>query len=222
MIQQAPAQIYKAALRGHFEDGRQRWLATLNFDHYQEASRKPVGQLTVCNDETLGPGQELIRTGSNQTVLLLPLVGAIEYAVNGAVLYAAPNEAAWIPLEGSISLKNPYEEELVNFLYLVFNEAHTEEPTTVSINFSQRNVLVPFSLPGNPRAKMGLFDGRAEALYTVKESGNIVFVYVISGAFEVNGRLLEERDALALYETNEADMEALSENALIILLELPV
>jgi quercetin 2,3-dioxygenase len=221
MIHQAPAQLYTASKRGHFENACQRWQATLNFEGYQEASRKPVGQLSVCNDETLGPNETLIRTGKNQTVLLLPMVGAVAYIVDGKTLYAEPNEAAWIPLDGDIILKNPYEDALVSFLYLVFNEAHIEEPDTVSINLAERNVLVPFSLPGNPRAKMGLFDGRAEALYTVKDMGNIIFVYVISGAFEVNGRLLEERDALALYETTEGDMEALSENALIILLELP-
>jgi hypothetical protein len=37
----------------------------------------------------------------------------------------------------------------------------------------------------------------------------------------VQGRLLENRDALSLWDTEEIDMEALSNDAVILLIEVP-
>ena len=43
---------------------------------------------------------------------------------------------------------------------------------------------------------------------------------VIEGAFEVHGRLLHARDGLALWDTSIAEIEALSNDAIILLVEL--
>ena len=51
-----------------------------------------------------------------------------------------------------------------------------------------------------------------------KEAG--AFVFVIEGAFEVQGTLLHERDGLALWKTEEVEMEALSNEAIILVIEL--
>ena len=222
MIRQNPARIYKAQQRGLYENSNHRWEATFNFESYQDASRSPFGALQILNDETLGPKQQLTRNVENGNILLIPLVGALEYSLNGEIAYVETNEATWLPAEGNLILRNPYEEELINFLYIVFSHSIVTEAETLSINLDSRNSLNPFSLPGSIKAKMGLFDGRQEALYPIQNPNNGLFVFVISGAFEVQGRLLEHRDGLALWQLEEADMEALSENAVLLLFELPI
>lgn len=222
MIRQNPARIYKAQQRGLFENSNHRREATFNFESHQDASRSPFGALQVLNDETLGPSQQLTRNVENGSVLLIPLVGALEYTLNGETAYVETNEAAWLPAEGNLTLRNPYDEELINFLYIVFSHSIVTEAETLSINLDSRNSLNPLSLPGSIKAKMGLFDGRQEALYPVQNPNNGLFVFVIAGAFEVQGRLLEQRDGLALWQLEEAEMEALSENAVVLLFELPI
>jgi hypothetical protein len=222
MIRQNPARIYKAQQRGVFENSNHSWEATFNFESYQDASRSPFGALQILNDETLGPNQQLTRNVENGSILLIPLVGALEYSLNGETTYVETNEAAWLPAEGNLILRNPYEEELINFLYIVFSHSIVTEAETLSINLDSRNSLNPFSLPGSIKAKMGLFDGRQEALYPIQNPNNGLFVFVIAGAFEVQGRLLEHRDGLALWQLEEADVEALSENAVLLLFELPI
>lgn len=222
MIQQSPAQIYKAQQRGHFENEVHRWYATLNFEGYAAEAREPFGTLKAINDETLGPKQQITRSETNATLLLIPLVGAITYTLNGESRHAEPNEAVWLPLNGSITVSNPYESELINYMYIVFSNIFITEPATVGINLSERNIFSPFSLPGTLKAKMGLFDGRGEALFKLSNKADGVFIYIVSGAFEVQGRLLKERDALALWNLEETDMEALSENAVIMLFEIPL
>jgi hypothetical protein len=47
-----------------------------------------------------------------------------------------------------------------------------------------------------------------------------VFVYVIEGAVEFQNRLLEQRDGLALYSVTTSEFEALSNDAILLVLEV--
>jgi redox-sensitive bicupin YhaK (pirin superfamily) len=47
-------------------------------------------------------------------------------------------------------------------------------------------------------------------------------VYVIEGAFEVQYRLLHARDGLALWEAERVEWEALSNDAILLVLEVPL
>lgn len=222
MINNTPARIYKAQQRGLFENSNQRWEATFNFEQYHDPHRTPFGVLQILNDETLAAGKSITRLVENGTVLLIPLVGTIAYTIDGETAYAETNEAAWLPASDNIVLSNPYGKELINFLYIVFSHSIINEPVTVSLNLEQRNYLTPFSLPGSVKTKIGLFNGRGERIHRLQSHNNGLFVFIIAGAFEVQGRLLEARDGLALWQLEEADVEALSENALLLLIEFPV
>lgn len=55
----------------------------------------------------------------------------------------------------------------------------------------------------------------------MKSKRNSLFVFVIQGVFEVQGRLLHARDGLGLWdEENEVELEALSNDAIVLLTEL--
>jgi redox-sensitive bicupin YhaK (pirin superfamily) len=69
---------------------------------------------------------------------------------------------------------------------------------------------------------IGKFSGRAETTYKLTSENSGLFVFVIEGAFELEGRLLHARDGLALWEIKEVELEALSNDAIILLIELIV
>ncbi|MEO5593159.1 MAG: hypothetical protein ABIR15_06605 [Chitinophagaceae bacterium] len=48
-----------------------------------------------------------------------------------------------------------------------------------------------------------------------------LFAFVIKGAFEMEGRLPHARDGWALWDTGAAEMKALSNDAIILVIELP-
>ncbi|WP_188556306.1 pirin family protein [Hymenobacter glacieicola] len=77
----------------------------------------------------------------------------------------------------------------------------------------------PFGLPFS--LSLGRFAGRQEALYRPAQAGTLVFAYVLAGAFEAEGRLLHAKDGLAVWDVAEVELEALSNNALIVMLEVP-
>jgi hypothetical protein len=66
---------------------------------------------------------------------------------------------------------------------------------------------------------IGKFDGRKEGTHIVTDAGKGIFVFVIEGAFEVQNRLLQLRDGLALWNTASIEFEALSNDAILLLLE---
>ena len=74
--------------------------------------------------------------------------------------------------------------------------------------------------PALGAARLGRFAGRAETVYPLRTPGAGVFVFVLAGAFEVASRLLHEKDGLALWDVAEIELEALSNDALLLVLEL--
>ena len=56
--------------------------------------------------------------------------------------------------------------------------------------------------------------------YELKQENKSIFGIVINGACEFQDRLMETRDAILLYDLNTLEFEALSENLLIIFLEV--
>lgn len=66
----------------------------------------------------------------------------------------------------------------------------------------------------------GRYNGRAEAIYRVGNPANGVFAFVIQGVFEIANRLLHSKDALALRGFEEIEFEALSNDAIVVLMEV--
>jgi hypothetical protein len=235
MIQQNPAQIFKAHTRGLAENETHRLHATFNFNEFNDASRHPFGSLTVLNDETLAANKTVERTLFPGTaVMVLPLVGAAECHFSGDMpQIVVPGEAfTYYKHEAStITIRNPYDESLINFLYITFStniQAEVLLPKDYLIaqaDLTLRNTFHKLfeSFQNGLSIHLGIFNSREEVTYNpCNTTANGVFAFVISGAFEVQGRLIEERDGLALWDTPEIDMEALSENAILLLIEAPL
>lgn len=53
-----------------------------------------------------------------------------------------------------------------------------------------------------------------------KNSRSSVFVYILSGVFEVQNRLLHMRDGLSLRNLEEVEFEALAQDSVILLAEV--
>ena len=69
---------------------------------------------------------------------------------------------------------------------------------------------------------IGTFDKGAEIEYKVKKQGNGVFAMVVEGEFTVGGEKLHHRDALGLSETDDVKFTADTDNARILLIDVPM
>jgi redox-sensitive bicupin YhaK (pirin superfamily) len=69
---------------------------------------------------------------------------------------------------------------------------------------------------------LGKFDKNITTDYALKDKSNGVYCFVISGVFNVDGQVLSRRDAMGIWEIEKLNLESLSENAEILLMEVPM
>jgi hypothetical protein len=79
--------------------------------------------------------------------------------------------------------------------------------------------VLDLSLRGMP-LYLGKFQGRQDTVLTYPNGFPRMFLFVVQGAFEVQSRLLESRDGMMIWQTDQLDMEALSHDAIILALGL--
>jgi hypothetical protein len=225
MLSKTNATIYLADQRGCSQDYWFRSFHIFNEGKYFRESRKPFGNLKTFNDTTLKGEHTLVRyTKEDMVVMLLPVVGALNVRI-GAGEYIATDVGetftATVLKDSVVEIVNPYEDELINFLEIWYTMPAGVIAAAGKVLFdldSRINILVPLCSSGASPC-MGKFSGRGEGIFT-PAYGDSVFVFVLEGAFEVANRLLHARDSLALQEVEAVDFEALSNNAIIMFMEV--
>jgi len=231
---QHQAQIYKADLRGCTQSEAFRRYATFNFGDYKESSREPFGLLLALNDETLGAGNTIFRhIEENTDILILPLVGGVIFRDSFGNESTIGTEQIGIfsgEKGNAYQLTNPYKKELVNYLQIWIKGSEKFKPGSAQRDFdsSIRSTLIPIfgdaglAVHSQTSGFIGIYEGRREGTYQMKHPENGLFAFVISGAFEFDNRLMETRDALAIVNAETIEFEALSENAMLLLMEIPL
>lgn len=235
MLTQTQAQIYLGSQRGCTETIGIRSLHTFNFQKHYRLGAEPFGKLLVWNEETLAAGKRLkIETKKPTDIFILPLVGGIELMDGqGDSVFISPGESfnfLSFP-ESAFELINPYPNEIISYLQIHSQPDFPE----ISSEFDENEALIRFSLEEKNQLNLafssasqtisgwiGKYSGREEGLYNLNNSGNGIFVFIVEGAFEVANRLLEKGDALSLRHVEEVEFEALSNNAIILLVEVNI
>lgn len=229
---QTEAKIYLSEQRGKTEFSWFRSLHTFNFDNYFNEDKAPFGAIKVFNDNTLAAGKGMKRQVENPTeVLILPLVGGIEF--KNSIGYHDFLEVGQIQIFSAqagmeYAVLNPYESEgndvrLINFLesWIEREQIDTSKVEQIAFDIKQRNELLPIFSKEDTFIYFGKFNGRKDSIYQLQNLRNGIFVFVIEGVFEFQNRLLHPRDGLALWNMTEVDFEALSNDAMLLVLEIP-
>jgi len=231
MVQQNKGKIFLAEERGHHEIPWFRSFHTFNFGKYQQEHKFPFGPLYVLNDDTLAGGKSISMTvEADSVIVLIPVVGTIAYTDSaGHANYISAGECQLytMPEGATIQLTNPFQDELVNFLQIWLYAAGSERdnaPQVTSFDIVHNtDQLVPIPVSHSQyKFTIGKYKGREESVYKLSHPQNGSFAFVIQGAFEVQYRLLHPRDGLALWEAPEIELEALSNEAIILVIEMPL
>lgn len=230
MIDQTKAKIFLSGQRGHSENAWFRSYSTFNFGAYFHEDKMPAGALYVLNDDTLAAGKNVRLTVEEPTLaVILPVTGVLEIRSGAgpeALVKAGEAWAGFLATGYKLEIGNPFDEGLVNYLQLWFKASASSFPSS----------LFPFSLEEHKNELVEIFESsreesflsislakleaRKELSYALQSPHNRLFVFVIEGAFEVQHRLLENRDGLTLWETGEIELEALSNDAILLLVEM--
>lgn len=231
MLAQTPGKIFLADQRGLVETSNFRRYSTFNFGSFAHEYKQPLGHLLAVNEDTLAGGYTLmLPVKETAHIVLLPLTGAVEVLLpNGSTLAVEVEtiQVLTLPAGSRLRLHNPFPHDLISLLHLWVRADATAGPATwPAAAFSTEglaNRLAPLLPAGAPlpfKVYLGRFEGRREAEYVVPP-GRLLFAFVLAGAFEAEGRLLHEKDGLALWNAATAvEIEALSQDAVLLALEV--
>jgi len=237
MVPQSKGKIFLADERGHTELEWFRSYNTFNFGNYRHPHKDPFGALYVLNEDTLAGGSNIsLQAEEDSEIILLPVVGTITYTDslgNAGSVKAGQLVVLDAPKGMFVRIGNPYEGDLVKFLQWWVRVPSRTRPVAPEV--------LSFDLDGNSNmltracarrrdslsihfhgAVIGKLKGREEAVYKTIVPGNGLFAFVIQGEMEVQYRLLQAGDGLALWNLAELEMEALSREAIILVMEVPV
>ena len=214
-------QIYLADQRAHTETNLIRSVHTLGPTTPHEA----VGPLRLLSDDTLRAGAaRTMRVDEDTMVLLLPITGGLEYSSDGAPEFLEPGQIQRLQLRAgtSYTVSNPYETETINVLqgwFAVASALPDISPAPTRFNLVHKNTLLPLFDASGIRGFIGRYEGRAEGTFTA--TGR-VFIFVLTGVFEVANRLLHQRDGLSLTAQpgDDIEFEALSNDAVLLIFGL--
>ncbi|MGV3538262.1 MAG: hypothetical protein ACO1OQ_00535 [Rufibacter sp.] len=229
-----PGKIFLADQRGLFETPNLRRFSTFNFGDFYHAFKTPFHGLIALNEEELAPGHRVVLDVEQAShVVLIPITGDVSFTGEpGHFCQVQVGQAlvATLPENSTFQLANPYPGDGIGYLQIWINandavntaqtflfdfdeDSLTNQLTTI-IPFNAAEVLLPFSI------SLGRLAGRQEAVLELQSAQSTAFVFVVSGAFEVEERLLHAKDGLALWDLEKLEMEALSQNALLLAIEL--
>lgn len=214
MLVQSPSRIFKSDLT--FWKKENACVVKEIFTDKGNSNLRKVSEIVVDENGTYD-----FQSQKNGIILLIVLYG--EIVIND---FEKPISAEQIfTLKSSesnfLTLKNNLPSEKADVLILELKSKSPESSFSIeNLNLNKKNTLIQISKNLEYPNFIGLYEGRKEQEYFLYEKGKSVFGMVINGAFEFQNRLMETRDAMILTEIETLEFEALSENALILFLEV--
>lgn len=186
---------------------------------------EPSHGLLAWEDVVLTPGGTLEKYFDRDVLMLvMPLVGEVDYEDDLRHLFSiTAGQILLIPLRAGVKamVRNPYQDAAVNCLISAVVPVEAPAlvtPELIPLHLDRRqdqlqelkNLYLPIYV--------GRLNGRSEA--QVHVPGRKVFVFVVEGAFEVQHRLLEFRDGMTVWNADVLELEALSNNAIVLMVGL--
>lgn len=234
------AKIYKSEQRGVSKSEVFSRYSIFNFDGQKSDATLPFGILEAVNDETLCPGNKVMRHVEQfMDIVIIPLSGTIVYkdSLGNEAIVETEQVGIFSVQEGMVyELVNHFEQSHVNYLqiWLRANDGQFRRQSKYrDFNQPEMNALFPIFCGLNfdhPVLKtnapafghIGVFNEGRSGKYTLKNKKNGLFAFVINGSFDFEGRQLQSRDAISLSGSTFAGFQSTVDNAALLLLEIPI
>lgn len=232
--------IYHAAnTRGDANHGWLKSKHTFSFANYHNPERMGFGALRVINDDQVMGGKGFgVHSHRDMEIISIPLSGKLSHGDNignKGIIETGEIQVMSAGTGIAHSEMNGDDKEPVKFLqiWVIPNKMNvTPRYQQVRLNalmqpnkFNQ--VLSPNAddagvwIHQNAWFSLGKFDKDLTQTYQLHDANNGVYVFVIEGKVEVNGKTLDTRDGLGVWDTKALTIDIL-ENAKVLLMEVPM
>ncbi len=231
--------LHKADTRGNANHGWLQSFHTFSFANYFNPERMNFGVLRVLNDDTVSAGMGFGKhPHQDMEIISIPLEGDLEHQDSMGNKTVIKNGDIQVMSAGTgvqHSEYNKNEDKAVKFLqiWVIPNKKGvTPRYDQITLNQEDRhNKLQQILSPNADDAgvwihqdawfHLGKFDKDFTTEYTFKKEGNGLYVFVLNGDITVGGQVLNKRDGLGIWNTENVTIKADSD-AEFLLMEVPM
>ncbi|QJP35298.1 pirin family protein [Nonlabens sp. Ci31] len=232
--------LHKSDSRGHANHGWLNSFHSFSFASYHDPDRMSFGVLRVLNDDTVAGGMGFgAHPHSNMEIISIPLYGDLKHQDSTGRKAIIKNGDIQVMSAGTgitHSEKNASQKEDVKFLqiWVIPNQQNvTPRYDQITLDPKNRHNQLDQILSPNPEDagvwiyqdawfNLGTFEKGTKGAYEINKSGNGVYAFVLKGSFKIGDQEINHRDGLAIWDTSSFEWTSLSENAEILLMEVPL
>jgi len=233
------SKFYAANERGHANHGWLNAHHSFSFGNFYDPEKVHFGALRVLNDDLIsGGGGFPAHPHDNMEIVTIPLSGAIAHKDSTGGNGIIKTGDVQIMSAGSgvrHSEYNASRSETLNLLQLwVFPKEKNIKPRYDQKTFELAERKNKWQVVVGPDEKDGglwvnqdtVFaltdlDAGQTLAYQPKFKGNGVYFFLIEGSVEIAGTVLDKRDAIGIWETDNMEIKA-SVDAKILAIEVPM
>lgn len=231
--------LHRAETRGHAYHGWLDSYHTFSFANYYNPERMSFGVLRVLNDDSIAGGSGFgMHPHDNMEIISIPLEGGLAHKDsmgNAAVIQSGDIQVMSAGTGVRHSEYNNSPTDVGKFLQIwIFPNKRNVQPRydQMTLNIADRKnnfqqVLSPYPddegvwIHQDAWFHLADFEQGIQKNYTIKRSGNGVYVFVIKGNIDVNGQDLHTRDGFGVWDTTTLQISATSD-ATFLLMEVPM
>ena len=231
--------FHPASSRGAANHGWLQAKHSFSFANYYNSERVQFGALRVLNDDIIAPGMGFgTHPHDNMEIITIPLDGALEHKDSMDNIGVIETDEIQVMSAGSGVYHSEYNksrDQSVSLLQIwVFPNKKNVTPRYDQKNIKDLkkvNSFYPIVTPNQKGPGMwihqdawfhiGEFDKETRINYKINKKGNGVYAFLIEGSVQIDGKSLEKRDALGLWDTESFELLA-NPNSRILLIEVPL
>lgn len=232
--------LHQSDSRGDANHGWLHSRHTFSFANYYDPERVHFGALRVLNDDYVAEGKGFgTHPHDNMEIVSIPLEGDLEHKDSMGNVSVIKNGDVQVMSAGTGITHSEYnknKDKPVKFLQIwVFPNKQNVVPRydQITLDTSQRRnrfqqIVSPDKndegvwVHQDAWFHLGTFDKGFSTGYSIKKSGNGVYAFIIKGDVTIDGVSLNDRDGLGIWETDKFTVEANSQDAEVLLMEVPM
>jgi quercetin 2,3-dioxygenase len=232
--------LHKADQRGHANHGWLNAYHSFSFANYYNPEKMNFGVLRVLNDDTIAAGMGFgTHPHDNMEIITIPLEGDLEHKDSMGNSSVIKHGDIQVMSAGTGIRHSEYNKRSdLNLkllqIWLMPNKRNvTPRYDQITLNVADRHNNFQQILSPNPDDAgvwihqnawfhLGKFDKNHSEKYQLKDKTNGVYAFVINGSVNINGQILDKRDAMGTWAVDSLNINALSADSEVLLMEVPM
>ncbi len=232
--------LHQSDTRGFADHGWLKSYHTFSFANYYNAERVHFGVLRVLNDDFVEGGQGFgLHPHENMEIISIPLEGDLEHKDNMGNSTIIKHGDIQVMSAGTgvyHSEFNHNKDKAVKFLQIwIFPNKKNVTPRYDQITLKMEDRINRFQQIVSPNTDddgvwihqdawfhIGKFDKGNSTEYPLKKGGNGLYLFVLSGSFEIDNQIISKRDGLGIENGDSISIKSLSDNAELLIMEIPM